>query len=106
MEGPKAYSLFPDPPHCGIWTRSRLFMILVDYSTPCGVSCQAGAFMRRQFVLDEQSERLLDRLAATRAGNRSFVVREAIALYAGLEDRLAEIEEKPGFRRLMRQTAA
>jgi predicted transcriptional regulator len=62
--------------------------------------------MRRQFVLDEQSERLLDRLAATRAGNRSFVVREAIALYADLEDRLAEIEEKPGFRRLMRQTAA
>lgn len=62
--------------------------------------------MRRQFVLDEQSERLLDRLAASRAGNRSFVVREAIALYAGLEDRLAEIEEKPGFRRLMRQTAA
>jgi len=62
--------------------------------------------MRRQFVLDEQSERLLDQLAASRAGNRSFVVREALALYAGLEDRLAEIEEKPGFRRLMRQTAA
>lgn len=62
--------------------------------------------MRRQFVLDQRSERLLDRLAASRAGNRSFVVREAIALYAGLEDRLAEIEAMPGFRRLMRQTAA
>ena len=62
--------------------------------------------MRRQFVLDAHSEQLLDRLAASRAGNRSFVVREAIALYAGLEDRLAEIEAKPGFRRLMRQTAA
>ena len=60
--------------------------------------------MRRQFVLDERSERLLDRLAASRAGNRSFVVREAIALYARLEDRLAEIEEEPGSRRLMRQT--
>ena len=62
--------------------------------------------MRRQFVMDERSERLLDRLAASRAGNRSFVVREAIALYAGLEDRLAETEAEPGFRRLMRQTAA
>ena len=62
--------------------------------------------MRRQFVLDERSERLLDRLAASRAGNRSFVVREAIALYASLEDRLAKIEAEPGFRRLMRQTAA
>ena len=62
--------------------------------------------MRRQFVLDERSERLLDRLAASRAGNRSFVVREAIALYASLGDRLAEIESQPGFRRLLRQTAA
>lgn len=62
--------------------------------------------MRRQFVLDERSEELLDRLAASRAGNRSFVVREAIALYASLEDRLAEIESEPGFRCLMRQTAA
>ena len=62
--------------------------------------------MRRQFVLDERSEHLLDRLAASRAGNRSFVVREAIALYASLENRLAEIEEEPGFQRLMRQTAA
>ena len=62
--------------------------------------------MRRQFVLDARSEQLLDRLAASRAGNRSFVVREAIALYASLEERLAEIESQPGFRRLMRQTAA
>ena len=62
--------------------------------------------MRRQFVLDAHSEQLLDRLAASRAGNRSFVVREAIALYASLEERLAEIESQPGFRRLMRQTAA
>lgn len=62
--------------------------------------------MRRQFVLDARSEQLLDRLAASRAGNRSFVIREAIALYASLEDRLAEIEAEPGFQRLMRQTAA
>jgi len=60
--------------------------------------------MRRQFVLDEHSERLLDQLAASRAGNRSFVVREAIALYASLEDRLNEIESQPGFQRQMRKS--
>jgi len=62
--------------------------------------------MRRQFVLDARSEQLLDRLAASRAGNRSFVVREAISLYASLEDQLAEMETNPGFERLMRQSAA
>lgn len=62
--------------------------------------------MRRQIVLDDRSEKLLSRLAASRAGNRSFVIREAIALYAGLEDRLTEIEADPGFQRMMRQTAA
>ena len=62
--------------------------------------------MRRQFVLDQRSEELLDQLAASRAGNRSFVVREAIALYASLEDRLAEIEAEPGFQLLMRKAAA
>ena len=61
--------------------------------------------MRHQFVLDEHSEKLLDQLAASRAGNRSFVVREAIALYASLEDRLSEIEADPGFQRMMQQTA-
>ena len=61
--------------------------------------------MRRQFVLDEQSERLLDQLAASRAGNRSFVVREALALYASLEDRLNEIESQAGFQRQMRKSA-
>ena len=61
--------------------------------------------MRRQFVLDDQSERLLDHLAASRAGNRSFVVREAIALYAGIEDRLSEIESQEGFQRQMQKSA-
>jgi predicted transcriptional regulator len=64
------------------------------------------ASMRRQFVLDDRSEKLLDHLAASRAGNRSFVVREAIALYASLEDRMAEIEAEPAFERMMRQTSA
>jgi len=62
--------------------------------------------MRRQFVLDACSEELLDRLAASRAGNRSYVIREAIALYASLEDRLAGIESDPRFQRQMRHTAA
>ena len=61
--------------------------------------------MRHQFVLDERSEKLLEQLAASRAGNRSFVVREALALYASLEDRLSEIEADPGFQQMMRQTA-
>ena len=62
--------------------------------------------MRRQFVLDARSEQLLDQLAAARSGNGSFVVREAIALYASLEERLAEIESQPGFQRRIRQSAA
>ena len=62
--------------------------------------------MRHQFVLDDRSEKLLDRLAAACAGNRSFVIREAIALYASMEDRLAEIEADPEFQRQMRQSAA
>jgi predicted transcriptional regulator len=61
-------------------------------------------FMRRQFVLDKRSEQLLDQLAASRAGNRSFVVREAIALYATLENRLNEIESQEEFRRQMRKS--
>ena len=60
--------------------------------------------MRRQFVLDDRTERMLDLLAASRAGNRSFVIREAIALYAGLEDHLTEIEADPGFQKLMHRT--
>ena len=62
--------------------------------------------MRHQFVLDARSEKLLEELAATRAGNRSYVVREAIALYASLEHRLAAIEAEPGFQRMIRQTGA
>ena len=62
--------------------------------------------MRRQFVLDEKTDRLLEELAATRAGNRSFVVREALQLYASIESRLDEIESDPGFRRMMDRSAA
>jgi predicted transcriptional regulator len=62
--------------------------------------------MRRQFVLDEKTDRLLEELASSRAGNRSFVVREALQLYASIESRLDEIESEPKFRRMMDRSAA
>ena len=57
--------------------------------------------MRSQFVLDDQTEQLLNELASARAGNRSFVVREAIHLYANLEDWLDTVEADPGLQRMM-----
>jgi len=44
--------------------------------------------MRHQFVLDERTNKLLEELASYRDGNRSVIVREAIQLYADVEDRL------------------
>jgi len=52
-------------------------------------------------VLDDETEALLNELSAARAGNRSFVVREAIHLYASLEDWLDTIEADPGLQRMM-----
>jgi predicted transcriptional regulator len=62
--------------------------------------------MRRQFVLDQESNRLLEDLAETRAGNRSLVVREAIGLYAAMEASLEVIESDPKFVKMMERTAA
>lgn len=62
--------------------------------------------MRCQFVLDKQTHNMLQELAEARAGNRSYVVREAIRLYAAYESRLDEIESDPGFRRMMERSAA
>jgi len=61
--------------------------------------------MRRQFVLDKKSSRLLEELAETRAGNKSLVVREAIGLYAAMEASLEEIESNPKFVKMMERTA-
>ena len=61
--------------------------------------------IRRQFVLDEQTNELLEELAADRAGNLSYVVREAIQLYANMDARLDEIEADPGFQRMMERSA-
>lgn len=60
--------------------------------------------MRCQFVLDKQTHNMLEELAEARAGNRSFVVREAIRLYASCESRIDELERDPGFLRMMEST--
>jgi len=62
--------------------------------------------MRSQFVLDEETEALLSELSASRAGNRSFVVREAIRLYAVLENWLDTIEADPGLQQMMANSLA
>src|SRR5208283_3662701 len=61
--------------------------------------------MRSQFVLDDQTEQLLNELASARAGNRSFVVREAIHLYANLEEWLDAVEADPGLQRMIERSA-
>jgi predicted transcriptional regulator len=61
---------------------------------------------RRQFVLDDQTNELLEELAADRAGNLSYVVREAIQLYAHMENRLDEAESDPEFQRMMEKSAS
>lgn len=62
--------------------------------------------MRRQFVLDPRTEQLLEELAVARAGNRSYVVREAILLYAALDSALDEMEANPRFQQMMERSAA
>ncbi len=62
--------------------------------------------MRCQFVLDERTNELLDDLASGRAGNRSYVVREAIQVYAALESALEEAETDPAFLKMMERSAA
>lgn len=60
--------------------------------------------MRRQFVLDKRTDKLLEELASYRAGNRSLVVREAIQVYADMEDRLDRIEADPAFQKMMEES--
>ena len=62
--------------------------------------------MRHQFVLDKKSNRILDELAESRGGNRSLVVREAIGVYADLEEYLEKIEADPKFIEMMERSAA
>ena len=60
----------------------------------------------RQFVLDKRTNKLLEELASYRAGNRSMVIREAIQLYADMEDRLDKIEADPAFQKMMDESDA
>jgi len=61
---------------------------------------------RRSIVLDRETEKLLDKLAAERSGNGSAVVREALKTYADVEDRLDEIENDPAFQEMIKKSDA
>jgi predicted transcriptional regulator len=56
---------------------------------------------KMQVTIDDETARLLETLAAPRAGNKSFVVREAIRRMAeqeGFEQYLDWLEQQPGVR--------
>ena len=56
---------------------------------------------KAQFTIDAETSRLIESLARQRAGNRSFVVREAIRRMAeqeGFEEYLDWLEQQPGIR--------
>lgn len=57
--------------------------------------------MKCQVVLDEESKTLLDDLAGPRGNNKSFVVREALKVYAAMEAVLDDVERRPQFRKMM-----
>ena len=60
--------------------------------------------MRKQFVLDKRTNKLLEELASFRGGNRSIVIREAIQVYADMEDYLDNIEGGSAFQDMMRNS--
>ncbi len=60
--------------------------------------------MRKQFVLDKRTDKMLQELASYVGGNRSLVVREAIKLYSNMEDRLERIEADPAFQKMMEES--
>lgn len=62
--------------------------------------------MKCEFVLDEGPRALLAQLAKSRGNNRSFVVREALRVYAAVEEMLDDLEQTPRFRRMMASAAA
>jgi predicted transcriptional regulator len=78
----------------------------VEYCTPIGIVGLTGDLMRRQFVLDKRTNKLLEELASYRAGNRSMVVREAIQYYADMEDEIDKIEADPEFQKMIAQSDA
>lgn len=62
-----------------------------------------------QVTIDEETARLLDSLAAPRAGNKSFVVREAVRRMAeqeGFEQYLDWLEQQPAVRTSLERALA
>src|SRR4030067_418234 len=61
-----------------------------------------GVVMKKvQVTIDEETERLLEQLATPRAGNKSFVVREAVRRMAeqeGFEEYVDWLPGAPGYR--------
>jgi predicted transcriptional regulator len=62
--------------------------------------------MRKQFVLDKRTDKLLEELASYNGGNRSLIVRQAIQVYSDMEDRLDKIEADPAFQAMMAKSEA
>jgi predicted transcriptional regulator len=62
--------------------------------------------IKTQVVLDEETRALLEELARPRGGNRSFVVREALRVYAAMEEDLDALERTGAFQRMMESAAA
>ena len=62
--------------------------------------------MRKQFVLDKRTNKLLEELASYNGGNRSLIVRQAIQVYCDMEDRLDKIEADPAFQAMMAKSDA
>ncbi len=60
--------------------------------------------MRKQFVLDKRTNKLLEELASYRGGNRSIVIREAVQVYSDMEDHLDKIEGDPAFQDMVRNS--
>ena len=57
--------------------------------------------MRKQFVLDKRTNKLLEELASYNGGNRSLIVRQAIQVYSDMEDHLDKIEADSAFQAMM-----
>jgi predicted transcriptional regulator len=62
--------------------------------------------VRKQFVLDKHTNKLLEELASYNGGNRSLIVRQAIQVYSDMEDCLDKIEAVPAFQAMMAQSDA
>lgn len=60
--------------------------------------------IRRQFVLDKKTNRLLEELAADAGGNRSLIIREAVRAYAEREGYFQRIESDPEFIAMMEES--